>query len=374
MNYAAGYKATFYATLIDPATWTETEEIDLISGSVNNTADGLRQSATLQVRDFDRTREYWIRVYMDARQGEDVEHIPLFTGVVSAPREDVDGTIAKNDLSCYSVLEPVDTPMTIGEYIARGANAGKAIRRLLQPTPAPVEIEENAPALDDYIIAEDNETNLTMIQRVLDSIGWQMIIQGDGTIYVRPKPITPEIEFSQSGADVVEPQVSKTRDWFKTPNVLKVTAGDAVAIARDEDPNSPLSIPARGREIIKSERDVKLSDNEGLAEYAKRKLQEEQQVAETVEYTRRFIPGIYVGDIVRTNYSSLSGVYEIKSQTISLTYNAQTHEQAERADAATDTNWLDITPTQTWNALVMPDNLYLLMPGNLRLLVPAKRL
>lgn len=374
MNYTDGYTASFYVTLIDPATWTETEEVDFISGSVNNTADGLRQSATLQVRDFDRTHEHWIRIYMNARQNEDIGHKPIFTGVVSAPREDVEDTLSTNSLNCYSVLEPVDTPMIIGEYIARGENAGTAIRRLLEQTPAPVDIGKGIPALDDYIIAEDNETKLTMIQKVLDAIGWQLVIAGDGTIKVRSKPIKPVVVFAPGGADVIEPQASKTRDWFKVPNVLQVTAGDAVAEARDTDPNSPLSIPARGRMIISTERDVKLSDNEGLAEYAKRRLDEEQQVAEVVEYSRRFIPDIYVGDIVQMNYSKLQGVYEIQSQTINLTYNGQTREQAVRTDATTEENWLDITPTQLWYALVMPDNKYLLMPGNLRLLVPAGRL
>ena len=330
MNYAAGYKATYYGTLIDPSTWTETDTIYLISGTVNNTAENQRQSASFQVENFDRTREHWLRVYMDVRQNEDIAHIPIFTGVASAPREQDEGPIATNDLICYSVLEPADTPMTIGDYIARGVNAGQAIRRLLT-TPAPVIIDPEAPALQDYIVAEDNETNLTMAQKILDAIGWQMIIHGDGTIHVRPKPTEPAITFGDD-FDIIEPNISKARDWFKTPNVLKVTAGDAVAVARDDDPDSPLSVPSRGREIIKIERDVNLGDNEGLAEYAKRRLREEQEVAESVDYTRGFVPELYVGDLIQANYETLQGVYEVKSQTINLTHGGQTQEQADRIE------------------------------------------
>ena len=56
MDYSKGYKSAFYAVLIDPASWQETERVELMSGSVNNTATGLRQSASLKVRDFDRSR------------------------------------------------------------------------------------------------------------------------------------------------------------------------------------------------------------------------------------------------------------------------------------------------------------------------------
>lgn len=373
MNYAAGYKATFYGTLIDPASWAETAEVDLISGSVNNISDGLRQSATLQVRDFDRSQERWLRIYMDARQGDDIDHNPVFTGIVSAPKEDDEGTIKTNDLTCYSVLEPVNIPMTVGEYIARGVNAEQAIRRLLETTPAPVDIAPGAPAIKDYIIAEDNETRLTMLQKVLDVVNWQVVIHGDGTIQARPKPTEPAALFSADGLDILEQKITKTRDWFKAPNVLTATSGDAVAVARDEDPESPLSIPSRGREVPVYERDVKLSENEGLAEYAQRKLKEEQQVAEAVEYDRRYIPNLFVGDIVQANYDILQGVYEVKSQTINLTYNCQTHEQVERTDTAIEEDFAGITPKQKWNALVMPDDKYLLMPGNLKLLVPARR-
>lgn len=369
MDYSRGYRAAFYAVLLDPASWQETERVELISGSVNNISTGLRQSASLKVRDFDRTREHWLRVYMDARQGEDIDHVPLFTGIVSAPKEDVDGPVATNDLTCYSVLEPLDQPLLIGQYIARGADAGKAIRGLLKATPAPVDIEEGTPRLEDYIVAEDNETSLTLIQKILDAIAWQMYIEGDGTITVRPKPETAAASFSAIGADVLEKTLSKTRDWFRVPNVYRVSSGDATATARDDNPSSPLSTVSRGREIVETERDITLGSNEGLAEYARRKLNEAQQIAEKADYTRRFVPTVHVGDKVRINYDSLQGTYAILSQTINLTYNGQTQEQVERVS---ETEWSEITPRQLWYYLVMPQNKYLVMPDGARLLMPVK--
>lgn len=369
MDYSRGYRASFYAALIDPASWMDTERVRIISGSVNNMATGLRQTANIKVRDFDKENEHWLRVYMDVRQGEDIEHVPLFTGLASAPREDIDGTVVTSDLNCYSVLEPLDTPLLIGTYIARGADAGNAMRSLLAATPAPVDIASGTPALDDYIVAEDNETSLSLLEKVLNAIGWHMYIEGDGTVVIRPQTEEPVGAFAANGASVVEKTLSKSRDWFNAPNVYRVSSGDVVAEAIDSDPSSPLSTVSRRRQVIKTERDVTLGSNEGLEEYAKRKLTEAQQVAETADYTRRFVPTVHVGDAVKINYDCLQGTYKVVSQTINLTHNGQTQEQVERISAETA---VDISPLVLWYALVMPDNLYLVMPDGAKLLMPIK--
>ena len=377
MDYTRGYKASYYAMLLDPATWMETERVELISGSISQFSSDLRQSARLTVRDFDQTREYWIRVYMDARQEADIDHVALFTGIVSAPSEKVDGVVATHDLECYSVLEPLDSPMMLGEYIPYGMNAGTAIKRLLRPTPAPVVVDKGTPDLRDYIVAEENETSITMIEKILkavstDEVGWQMVIEGDGTIHIRPRPAKPAGAFSAIGADVIEKSFEKTRDWFKCPNVFRASSGDSVAVARDDDPNSALSTVVRGREKTTIETDVTLASDEGIAEYAKRRLSEEQQIAESADYARRFIPGIHVGDTVRINYKRLQGDYEVVSQDISLTYNAQTQEKVERISDSSVKDPVDVIPIKLMYALVLPDNKYLIMPGGLKLLMPVK--
>lgn len=371
MDYTKGYSAVFYAMLLDPVNWMETERVELISGSISRTSSGLRQSANLQVRDFDQTRERYIRVYMDTRQEADVDHVALFTGLASAPREDTDGVVKTHDLECFSVLLPMDIPLLLGEYIPYGMNAGTAIRRLMKPVYAPVVIEDGTPALEDYIVAEENETNVTMVQKILVAIGWQLVIDGDGTIRVRPRSEKPAASFSAIAADIIERNPSKTMDWYKAPNVVRATSGDAVAIARDDDPSSPLSTVVRRREVVDEEKDVTLASDEGLAEYTKRKLKEKQQIAESADYPRRFMPGVTVGDMVDINYDRLQGEYEVTSQNINLTYNAQTQEHVERI-ADRQKLPIDVVPIQQWYVLVMPEDKYLIMPDGCRLLMPHK--
>lgn len=326
MNYEAGYKATYYAYIIDPKSWRDQIRLDVISGSIKRQSKGLRQSADIEVTDFDQSKEFWIRVYMDARQNENISHEALFTGLVSAPQKDISGAIVKRTLDCYSVLKPCeDRVLERGWYAGKGENGAIVIKRLLT-TDAPVVVNGDAPSLDNYIVAEDGETNLSMIDKVLDSIDWRMIIRGDGTIELGAKPTKPNLTFGARQMDVLKTTLTVERDWFGCPNVFRASSGDAVAEARDEDANSPLSIISRGREIIRQEDNVSLSNDEGIAEYAARRLKEEQTVAESAHYDRCYVPDINIGDVVAYDYDELQGIYAIDEQTIQLTHGGMTSE------------------------------------------------
>lgn len=330
MNWENGYKAEFYACFIDPATWYDTERFEITDGSVDRSSDNLKQSASLTCTDYDEMSERWIRIYMDAVQGGDVTHNALFTGLATSPSRDIKGTVIERDLDCYSVLKPCeDILLQRGYYVPSGRNGAMAIRDLLSVSPAPVDIEETSPALGDAIIAEDDETNLTMIQKILDAINWRMQIQGDGTILLSPVDTEPVAEFSPLGMDILETSLSVERDWFECPNVFRATLNEMSATARDDDPDSALSTVSRGREIWAQD-EADLSDSETLAEYAARMLRDAQDVSETAKFTRRYLPNVNVGDYVRIDYPQLQGEFKVSEQSIDLTYNGRTSEVVKR--------------------------------------------
>lgn len=329
MNWESGYTSTFYACFVDPQTWYDTERFEITEGSVERSADSLRQSASLTCTDYDENTERWVRIYMDAVQSGDVSHTPLFTGIATSPSRDIDGNVIERELECFSVLKACeDILLPRGWYVPAGRNGALAIQDLLKVTPAPVEVTGDAPNIADAIVAEDDETNLTMIEKILKAIGWQMQIRGDGTIVLSPVSYEPVAELSPLALDIVETSLSVERDWFECPNVFRATMNEMSAVARDDDPDSPLSTVNRGREIWTQD-EADLSDNETLAEYAKRMLTEAQSVSESAKYTRRFLPYVNVGDIVRIDYPQLNGDYRVKSQSIDLTYGGETSEEVE---------------------------------------------
>ena len=76
-----------------------------------------------------------------------------------------------------------------------------------------------------------------------------------------------------------------------------------------------------------------LSDSETIADYALRRLNEEQRRYMTASYSRRFDPDILPSDLVLLHYprQKVDGLFRVTSQTISLTHGAATSEEVSYA-------------------------------------------
>lgn len=329
MNWNEGFSALYYACFVDPRTWRSLERFDITGGSINRTISKLRQSADLNCVRFD-SGEKWVRIHLIARQGNDSENIPLFTGITSSPDDDIDGYYITNQVQLYSVLKPVDDVLLQrGYYAPSGGNGALLIKNLLSATPAPVEIEGTSPLLSASIIAEDGETRLTMIEKILQAINWRLKIDGNGAIIICPQATEPVTTFDPLQNDVIEPQIKKTYDWYSCPNIFRAVSGDSFAIARDDDPESVLSTVSRGREIWIEETSCNLNQNESLADYSLRRLKEEQRRYVTASYDRRYHPDVNVSDIIdlRYPYQGIDGHFTVTSQSIELGYGARVAEE-----------------------------------------------
>lgn len=330
MDWSKGYSATYYAKRVDPVTWRDLETIKLTGGSIKREPSGLRESADVDCVNYNIEVEQWIRIYLDTRQDGAAGHEALFTGLATSPDNELSGVLSSNSLECYSVLKPADDVYLLrGWYAPAGANGGDVIRDLLSVTPAPIRVADGARQLQTSIIAEDNETRLTMAEKVLDAINWRIRIDGDGTINVEPKPLEPVVTFDPLENDVIETELKISADWYSCPNVYLAINEDMTGIARDDSPDSPLSTVNRGREVWMVDSSCELSQNESIGQYAQRKLDEAQQIQRTAEYDRRYFPDVVPGDLVRLHYpaQNLDGVFNITSQSIELGYGARTSEQ-----------------------------------------------
>ena len=338
MDWSKGITAEYYACFVDPVTWRDGDRIEVTGGTISKVNSGLRESADIDCRQYDSNRERWIRIYFNAKQSGDIEHVALFTGLTTCPSIDIKGVIKKYPLECYSVLKPADDiVLQRGWYAPAGASGGTIIRQLLMVTPAPVVVEDNSPTLTQSIVAEDGETNLTMIDRILDVINWRMYMDGDGTIHVASKNDASVAEFGIN-YDVMEQDINIEHDWYQCPNVVSVTSNGQTAVVRDDSPDSMLSTVSRGREIWRIESDSELNDGEGLIEYAYRKLHEEQSYLTKLSYDRRFEPNVNVGDRISLHYPEhdpagdqwLVGTYVIESQDLELGHSVKVSEEVYR--------------------------------------------
>ena len=156
MDWQKGFSASYYATFVDSATWRDVERFEITEGSISYNTDDLRCSATVGAVGYEQGTENIIRVYLDARQTGDAVLVPLFTGYATSPSQMFNGRLETNSLDVYSVLTPVkDVLLPRGWYATAEIPGGDLIKKLLEPTPAPVVIEDESPALKEAIIAED---------------------------------------------------------------------------------------------------------------------------------------------------------------------------------------------------------------------------
>lgn len=330
MIWSDGFTASYYITIVDPRSWRDIGRMEIESGSIDRTTTELLESADLKMTELPEGGEAWIRIWLDADQGG-IEHVPLFTGLTSAPSRDLDGRRNSYDVECYSVLKPVNDILTErGAYVPTEVVAPHAAARLLRSGIAPVVVADvgELPQLTDAIIAEDGETNLTLADKVLAAVGWRKRIDGTGTIYV--EPISDEVVqvFDSDQNDVIELSITDERDWYSCPNVLRVISGDMTAVASDTDPDSPLSTVSRGREIWAEESSPSLGTNESIGAYANRRLRELQSPARTITYARRYDPGVRPGDVIRINHPEIGidGLFRVGSQSLELSYGCRTNE------------------------------------------------
>lgn len=341
MNWDAGYTTQYYGCLVDRTTWKDSKKFEILDGNISRTETNLRESADLTSTDYEFGADQYVRIWMDVSQDGDYDHVAIFTGLVSTPEERISGYkrnsegeaggyIKEKSLKCYSVLKPAqDVLLERGWWAGKGMVAGDLIKRLLSVCHAPVEVAENSPRLADHIIAEDGETNLTMAYKILEAIGWRIRITGEGIIKVIPYSNEPVAVFSDIDGDMLETEVTVTKDWFECPNVFRAVSDSDTVVVYDNKESSELSTIRRGREIWKEETGVKLSDMESLRTYAERKLAESQRTSTIIDYDRSFHPDVLVTDYIRLHYPAqgLDGIFAVKSQNIALDNCATTSEE-----------------------------------------------
>ena len=324
MDWSKGYSASYYLTLVDPASWRDLRIVDILSGKVNKSRESLEETADIELTE--NLGEAWIRIWVDARQGEGGGREAIFTGLLQCPETKWDGSRRSYSAECYSVLKPADdVKLQRGWYALAEQNGAELAAGLLSIGPAPVTFDDSAPLLTDSIIAEDGETHLTMAWKLVDAIGWRIRISGDGSIRICPAEEDPRINLDPQTNDIVEPAVTDKKDLYSCPNVLQVTCGDQTYTAVDEE-----SVQQRGRQIWATESVSSLNDGESIRDYTWRRLREMQSPARTVKYSRRFLPDVVPGDAARINFpqQEIDGIYTLQTQQITLGYNATVSEEA----------------------------------------------
>lgn len=299
IDWGASYSCGWRVLAIDPATWQPTGTVDgVVSASCTRDASGiLLESGSLEADGEVGDREMWVRVELTARQ-VGAERAPVLTMLaIPAPSEVRRGrSTARYDL--HSVLKPAaDVHLLAGAHVPAGADAAAAAVELIaQCTPAPVSADGEFRLSEPYVFARGT-TNLEAASMLVGAAGWCIQVETDGSVHVRRMPTDPALVIGR-GSGLLGPSVEPDDGNMGAPNRYVAVEGGATAIAEDSDPDSPTSTVVRGRVVEVYDDAPTRVGGESLDEYARRRLAELTETVGRRSYTRAWVPGITLNDVI----------------------------------------------------------------------------
>lgn len=323
IDWAASYGCTWRVSVVDAATWASSSALDgAHGGSVKRTADGaLLESGSVDLGGADvPSGEFWGRIEMLADDGVHVERHAVATLLFEPSGSTRRRGWADTAVDGRSVLAPAaDMAVPDGSYAPAGSDGAQRAARLLRAcTPAPVSVEGGF-ELASAVVFDPGASYLDAAWQVLDAAGWCIQLDGSGRVTVREMPASPALVLDTSGARLLSTSVEVDDGLSGAPNRYIAVADGVTATAADMDPSRRTSYPARGRWVDEYDKSAKPASGETLQAYAERKLAEALGAA-TRSYTRAWVPGVTVYDVVRGNLpgAGLSGDMRVTSQSLSL--------------------------------------------------------
>lgn len=207
-------------------------------------------------------------------------------------------------------------------FFAAGTSYLNAIKQLL--VQANITLVQAEPI--SAVLAEAREdwdigtSRLTIINQLLSEINYNPLwFNSSGLAILEPAtvPTAENIDHTLNGSDIrslIVPEVSSEMDIYNAPNVFVCTCSnpdktaDYRVTVENTNPQSPLSIPRRGRRIVRVEKVNNIYSLAGLTNYAKRLRNESMMAAEVIQIETALHPGFEVYDVTAINYKDIFGI------------------------------------------------------------------
>lgn len=243
-------------------------------------------------------------------------------------------------------------------YFSRGTRYLEAIEQLLAASG--IAVVNKTECADTFL--EDREDwelgtdYLTIVNDLLKEINYKELwfdVSGAAILEPLSTPSVRNIQHYLDSRDpmtLVRPGLSRKTDFFKTPNVFICTcdnpekSASLMAIARNTNDHSPLSIQRRGREIVQLTKVNNISSQNALQKYADHLLYESLMTGETLDVTTSLLLGWGIGDVVSLHYNDVHVLCVSRSWSMQLkaggamshtlekiVYNLDDYEETEGA-------------------------------------------
>lgn len=182
-------------------------------------------------------------------------------------------------------------------------------------------------AREDWKIGTDY---LTIINELLEEINYSPIwFDAEGTAVIEPMP-NPEsgnIRHVLDEKDVKSlliPEMSVNSDFYSTPNVFKLICSSPdrstplIATATNTDGSSPISVPRRGRKIMKTIYVNNIGSQQDLQDMADRMCRDTLIRTERISIKTGLLYGFELNELVALNFAGESSICIEKGWTMDL--------------------------------------------------------
>lgn len=328
IDWLNSMQQTFEYYTVDPYTWKDKEQLACVTACTikRDSTSNTLGSATIDV--VDSIGEEYIRIYLIIIQNGNRYRIPLGTYLAQTPSSKFNGKIRTVSIDAYTPLLELNESMPpIGYSIPKKSNIMKMAYQLTaENLRAPVvDTTSNTNLYYDFI-ANTDDTWLTFIKDLISNDKYKFELDELGRVIFSPiqevSSLQPIWTYTDDNSSILHPDVDTEHDIYGIPNVVEVIYSNDTDMfyskVENIDPNSPLSIPNRGRRIVHRDTNPSIIGNatkEEVDKYAERLLQELSSVEFKITYTHGYCP-VRVGDCVRLNYKA-AGLSNIKAKVIS---------------------------------------------------------
>lgn len=340
-DWTKSMKQEFEYYTVEPTTLADVKRLDNVKKA---TFDRDSDSETLGSATIDVTNsvgESYIRCYLKTIQNGITEKFPLGTVLSQTPSSSFDGKILDVSMDCYTpLIELKEKRPPLGYTIRKGTRIMDAAYRIIQENArVPVnkveplyeknsegELVDVSPTLQRDFVANTDDTWLRFVLDLIANAKYELGLGERGDILFLPKQdvasLQPVWAYDDDNSSILYPELTMNHDLYGIPNVVEVIysygSDCKQAVAKNEDPNSPISIVNRGREIVYRDTEPSLAGyvtQDQIQSYAERLLKELSTLEYTISYTHAYCP-VRIGDCVRLNYER-AGIKNIKAKVIS---------------------------------------------------------
>lgn len=350
IDWTKSMRQTYEYYRVDPGTWKNVDRLDqMLSSSIKRDSN----DETLGSASFELTNnidECYVRTYLVATQNRLTEKVPLGTHLCQSAKITHDGKISKYPIDAYTpLIELKEKYPPIGYSLASGVNILDAATRITRENVrAPVVPGKGNATLSSDFISENDDTWFTFLSDLLACAQYEFGLDELGRIIFVPIPdfvsLRPTWTYTDDNSSILQPEITIDRDLFGIPNVVEVVYSNNESYiqsrAVNDDPTSPISTVARGREIATRITDPEVNgvpDQQQLDDFARQTLKNLSTLECTLTYTHGYCP-VQVGDCVLLNYTR-AGLRNVRAKVVSQSIKCEAGCQVEETAVYTTSLW-----------------------------------